>query len=39
MLPSRPRYPGHKDTAYKGNMLWPMYGRDGNIYFVSNELP
>jgi tricorn protease len=27
------------DDAYKGNMLWPMYGHDGNIYFVSNELP
>ncbi len=27
------------DEAYKGNMLWPMYGHDGNIYFVSNELP
>jgi len=27
------------NDAYKGNMLWPMYGHDGNIYFVSNELP
>lgn len=27
------------NDAYKGNMLWPMYGRDGDIYFVSNELP
>jgi tricorn protease len=27
------------DEAYKGNMLWPMYGHDGYIYFVSNELP
>ena len=27
------------DDAYKGNMLWPMYGHDGFIYFVSNELP
>ncbi len=27
------------DDAYKGNMLWPMYGHDGTIYFVSNELP
>ena len=27
------------DDAYKGNMLWPMYGHDGYIYFVSNELP
>ena len=24
---------------YKGNYLWPMYGRNGEIYFVSNELP
>ena len=27
------------DEAYKGNMMWPTYGRDGFIYFVSNELP
>ena len=27
------------NDAYKGNMLWPMYGHDGFIYFVSNELP
>jgi tricorn protease len=27
------------DEAYHGNMLWPMYGHDGYIYFVSNELP
>jgi tricorn protease len=24
---------------YKGNMFWPMYGANGEIYFVSNELP
>ena len=24
------------DEDYKGNCLWPMYGRDGDIYFVSN---
>ncbi len=27
------------DEAYKGNMLWPMYGAGGEIYFVSNQLP
>ncbi|MDR3700880.1 MAG: S41 family peptidase [Candidatus Sulfopaludibacter sp.] len=27
------------DEAYHGNMLWPMYGSGGEIYFVSNELP
>ncbi len=27
------------DEAYHGNMLWPMYGTGGEIYFVSNELP
>ncbi|HWC99041.1 MAG TPA: S41 family peptidase [Candidatus Sulfopaludibacter sp.] len=26
------------DEAYHGNMLWPMYGNGGEIYFVSNEL-
>ncbi len=25
------------DDDYKGNRLWPMYGRTGEIYFVSNE--
>ncbi|HEV2446555.1 MAG TPA: DPP IV N-terminal domain-containing protein, partial [Candidatus Sulfopaludibacter sp.] len=24
---------------YHGNMLWPMYAGNGEIYFVSNELP
>ena len=24
---------------YKGNMLWPMYGANGEIFFVSNEMP
>ncbi len=28
---------GNED--YKGNLLWPMYGNNGEIYFVSNELP
>ncbi|HUB80137.1 MAG TPA: S41 family peptidase [Bryobacteraceae bacterium] len=27
------------DESYHGDMLWPMYGHDGYIYFVSNELP
>jgi tricorn protease len=27
------------DEAYHGNMLWPMYGHGGEIYFVSNQLP
>ena len=26
------------DDAYHGNMLWPMYGNGGEIYFVSNQL-
>ena len=24
---------------YQGNCLWPMYGRDGAIYFVADRLP
>ncbi len=27
------------DPDYHGNFLWPMYGRNGDIYFVSDELP
>ena len=27
------------DEDYKGNYLWPMYGRDGEIYYVADELP
>ncbi|HXS98736.1 MAG TPA: S41 family peptidase [Candidatus Limnocylindrales bacterium] len=27
------------DEDYKGNMLWPMYAANGEIFFVSNELP
>jgi len=27
------------DADYRGNMLWPMYAANGEIYFVSNELP
>jgi tricorn protease len=26
------------DDDYKGNRFWPMYGLNGEIYFVSNEL-
>ena len=27
------------DPDYKGNYLWPMYGRNGEIYFVSDRTP
>ncbi len=27
------------DGEYKGNYLWPMYGRSGEIYFVADRLP
>ncbi|MHB8520485.1 MAG: DPP IV N-terminal domain-containing protein, partial [Limisphaerales bacterium] len=27
------------DGDYKGNYLWPMYGRKGEIYFVADRLP
>ncbi len=27
------------DPDFKGNMLWPMYGAKGEIYFVSDRLP
>jgi tricorn protease len=27
------------DAEFKGNMLWPMYGAKGEIYFVSDRLP
>jgi tricorn protease len=26
------------DSEYKGNYLWPMYGRNGDIYFVSDRI-
>lgn len=26
------------DPDYKGNYLWPMYGRNGEIYFVADRL-
>jgi len=27
------------DEDYKGNYLWPMYGRNGEIYYVADEMP
>ena len=27
------------DDEYKGNYYWPMYGHDGQIYFVADRLP
>jgi tricorn protease len=27
------------DPVYKGNYFWPMYGHDGEIYFVADRLP
>src|SRR5580704_7731758 len=27
------------DPDYKGNYLWPMYGHNGEIYYVADELP
>ncbi len=27
------------DPDYKGNYFWPMYGHDGEIYFVADRLP
>jgi tricorn protease len=27
------------DGDYKGNYMWPMYGRGGDIYFVADRLP
>ena len=27
------------DADYKGNYLWPMYSRSGQIYFVADRLP
>ncbi|HUA85935.1 MAG TPA: S41 family peptidase [Bryobacteraceae bacterium] len=27
------------DDVYKGNYLWPMYGRNGEIYYVADEMP
>jgi tricorn protease len=27
------------DEDYKGNYLWPMYGHNGEIYYVADQLP
>ena len=27
------------DQDYKGNYLWPMFGHNGEIYYVADELP
>jgi tricorn protease len=27
------------DDDYRGNYLWPMYGRNGDIYYVGDEMP
>ena len=27
------------DDQYKGNYYWPMYGHDGQIYFVADRIP
>jgi tricorn protease len=27
------------EDDYKGNYLWPMYGRGGEIYYVGDEMP
>ncbi len=27
------------DADYKGNYFWPMYGRNGEIYFVADRVP
>lgn len=27
------------DGDYKGNYLWPMFGHDGDIYYVADEIP
>jgi tricorn protease len=27
------------DAEYKGNYLWPMFGRSGQIFFVADRLP
>ncbi|MBI4893357.1 MAG: PD40 domain-containing protein [Acidobacteria bacterium] len=28
-----------RDSVFKGNMLWPMYGAKGEIFFVADRLP
>jgi tricorn protease len=27
------------DDDYKGNYMWPMYGHNGEIYYVADEMP
>jgi tricorn protease len=27
------------DDDYKGNYLWPMYGHNGDIYYVADQMP
>jgi tricorn protease len=34
---SAKKYTHLGDADYKGNYLWPMYGRNGEIYFVSDR--
>ncbi len=36
-LPTR-KFTRLGDADYKGNCLWPMYGRNGEIYFVADRL-
>ena len=33
------KYTQISDPDYKGNMFWPMYGHNGEIYFVADRLP
>ncbi len=33
------KYTSLNDPDFKGNMLWPMYGAKGEIYFVADRLP
>jgi tricorn protease len=32
-------YKDLRDPEFKGNMIWPMYGSKGDIYFVADRLP
>ncbi len=32
-------YKDLRDPAFTGNMMWPMYGAKGEIYFVADRLP
>jgi tricorn protease len=33
------KYTQVSDPDYKGNMFWPMYAHNGEIYFVADRLP